>query len=467
MMPDIPLKLARGLTLYGGHLEEEVMDRSSFLERIDVKDSIYRHWIGELGDGGRDGSGLRFFGTDPGPLCFGPGAGLVLGVSLGTTSLHAALIDANGRRHHSHYAPTRANQLSLSPEKIFSRIQEAATDVLEPALEDEALLVHGALRFRGIAVACPSPLNRAKLPVGHALAHRDWRSNTSLPERLARHLDIDSSLCHAVNDAWAAAIGVAFDRTRDPDASGQEDPELTIVARLAGGVGGASIIIEPPQGRREDRAGRVSGFAKSILIAGVDAHAGEIGHINVPASTVAERNKRRPDDLRALRAVRCSCSPPDATVPRHLEAFASRAALAQRIDPARQERQVINRVLADPQDPAHRYALEDVGILTADCLLGSVSTLNPARIVLTGSLANDVVRKAMDKRLEDRYRFITHPTVACLSGEENDFIRARGAALAVIRRQIFRQLPLLLGGRSNVIPRQLADRTRDLTALPW
>lgn len=466
-MPSTPLRIARGLTLYGKQIEDEVIGRSAFLKSVHVEGSIYRRWMKDLSDGDENEPGLRFFSTPPGKLMFGPGAGLVLGISLGTTSLRAGLFDANGLMHREYQAPSKVNQLALAPRQLLDRIRSAATRVLAPALETEALLVRGKLRFRGVAIAWPAPINRSKRPVGHALSSRSWQTGTVMTERVARHLEIPTDLSHAINDTWSAAVAVAFDRTQEARHVKAEDPELSVVLRLAGGIGGATIVVEPPSGSGKDKHGVESGFAKSILLGGKDAHAGEIGHVVVPSSTIAERSDERPDGLRELKPYRCSCTSKDDEPPNHLEAFVSRAALAQRVAPDQPEEQVIQRILADPHDRVHRWALEDIGILTADCILGSVSMLNPAHITLTGALANPIVRDAFDARLYDEHQVISPPAVDYLDGHHNEFIRARGAALVVLRAQVHRRLEDLVGVEGKKIPRQLAEGCLDIDQIPW
>jgi predicted NBD/HSP70 family sugar kinase len=450
-------------------MEDEVINRGNFLEVIDVESAIYREWMRDLGGGDGNGGGLRFFEAREKCLMFGPGAGLVVGVSLGTTSLRAGLFDANGCMYHEYKGPPKPNQLDLPPTQVLDRVRHGVAKVLGPAFENDSLLVNGKLPFRGVAVAWPAPVNRNKCPVGHALSHRSWRrDDTPLTRRVSRRLGLDVEYCHAINDAWAASIGVAFDRTREPRHLELNHPELTIVIRLAGGIGAASIVIEPPQGE-ESGKGTMSGFAASILLGGNDAHAGELGHVRVPPSTILERNEDgRPEELEELRPCRCSCTSADDTTPHHLEAYASRRALAQRVDSTRSEEQVVHEVLSQPHDPVHRRALEDIGILTADCMQGAVSMLNPARITLTGSLANKVVGDAFASRIEDEHRVIEEPTIDVLEGTENEYIRARGAALAVLRRQVHRRLDSLLGiPTRKEIPRQLEQGLLMLDSLPW
>ncbi len=319
-------------------------------------------------------------------------------------------------------------------------------------------------------MAWPSPLDRDKHPGGHALSSNAWRNKTTLTKRVARRLEIDPKLSHAINDCWAAGIAVAFDHTRKADHVEQPYPELTVVLRISGGISAATIIIEPPQGEARGDRGQESGFAKSVLLAGIDSHAGELGHVEVPPSTIAERSKKPQRGLGPLKPLRCSCTPIGDPVPRHLEAFASRSALAKRVAPncrPADEKKIVDRVLADPTDKVHKRALEDIGILIADSLHSSVWMLNPAHITLTGSLAHPLVRDTIDKRLDNENHVIRHPNVTSLSGAENDLIRVRGAALSVLRRQVYRNLDEITGASEKNLNRKLKADIKEIDKLPW
>ena len=70
--------------------------------------------------------------------------------------------------------------------------------------------------------------------------------------------------------------------------------------------------------------------------------------------------------------------------------------------------------------------------------------LNPATITLTGALAVRAVAKRIDDRLSVEHRFGTQPDVVALDKPEDQFIRAKGAALALLRNKVHRRLPELL-----------------------
>lgn len=463
-MAKTPVKVGRGLTLHGGSILSGAMDLKSFRDELAIEAPTFRASLRPFAGGTDDKPGMRFFDLSDGKPRFGPGAGLVLGVSLGTTTLRAALFDANGTRHHEYESPGEPGQLALRPESVVARIRRAAGEVLRPALKDETLLVEDRLRLRGVAVAWPAPVNRQKHPVGHVLSHTSWNGPTSLTRRVANGLKIESERSHALNDSHAAAIAVAFEHTRRPEHARQNVPELTVVLRIAGGISGATIVIEPPQDGG-DRIGHVSGFPKSILLGGVDLQAGEVGHVTMYKSTVSELNRRK-GKLGKLQALRCSCARPEDPVPLHLEAFASRAALAHRLSPDEPTEKVIARVLADPETGPQRRALEDVGVMVADCLLGAVAMLNPARIVLTGGLVTSPLLDGFGQRIHDNHKMVAETRIESLADKDNDFIRAKGAALAVIRSEIYRRLPDL-DKVSDQVRERLENETMSLSKVPW
>jgi predicted NBD/HSP70 family sugar kinase len=468
-MAPTPTKIARSLTLFGEQLIDDDMDLTTFLEKLKVDRGLYRQWLLKLSGGSGHVDETQFLCEKDGKPRFGPGAGTVLGISLGTTSLRSALVDANGLILHEHTSAPKHDQLALPPAKLLDRVASSATEAMRSALADEGLLIDGKLRLRGVAIAWPSPVDREKRPAGHALVSNAWRAS-SLIARAAERLKIEEEHSHAINDCWAASIAVAFDHTRKAGHADQAHPELTIVLRIAGGISAATIVIEPPESNGMDNIGRASGFADSVLLGGADAHAGELGHVTVPSSTIDERNMGLPSGLARLTPFRCSCVRGDDPVPHHLEAYVSQSALAQRIAPGHppeEESNIIAKVMEDPESKVHKRALEDVGIVVADTLLSSVSVLNPAQIVMTGSLSHPIVRDAFDTRLEDEHRFIRHPRVMALEGKENKFIRARGAALAVLRKEVYRELGTLVGGFEKTIADQIRKKPEDIDKIPW
>jgi predicted NBD/HSP70 family sugar kinase len=464
-MGSVRIKVARGLLLHGEQIRDGALSRRRFLDEIGVDNGTLRSAAGKLGVKLRD-PGVRFFQSEKSRIGFGPGAGLALGVSLGFESLRATLVDANGECRVRYEGEPMPGQLAEPPEILLDRIRHGAGAVLAQAYGDEALTVNGAVPFLGLAVAWPTPLTRGKLPVGHALEHHAWRSGTPVTHHVASHLGIHGDRSHALNDAAAAAVAVAYEQTNRREHLEQRHPRMLVTLRVAGGIGSGMVVIEPPQDDAE--FGRTSGFAKSVLIGGTDHHAGEIGHVPANLTLVAQLNEERPDGLGPLEPHRCSCTPADEPQLGHLESYAAAPALAQRLDPSRPHGEVVRRVLDDPDHEPHRRALEDSGTLVADALVGPLAMLNPASIVLTGALAGPAMEGAMKKTLAKGHRFGGQPTVAAVDDASlNKFIRAKGAALVVLRHHVHRELAGILDGTERVVCDKVRNLTTPLVAHPW
>lgn len=464
MAGEVIYQTARGLLLYGRQLREGNLTRKRFFEEIDPKDGAFRVASDEIGSVAKT-PGLRFFDSKRQSLAFGPGAGLVLGVSLGSQSLRVALVDANGELHHKYEGERMPDQLELEPEELLDRMRAGAAEVLGKALEDKALLVNGALPFLGVSTAWPAPVTRDKHTVGYALRHDLWRHGQRLDEMVAAHLSLDLRLSNAINDAAAAAIGVAHLQTNEPQHLDQTFPRLAMVLRLAGGIGGSTIVVEAPT--EEPGRGISSGFPTSILTGGVDHLSGEIGHVPVELQLVAELNKTKTRGLGALKPLPCSCTTDEDRSRSHLEAFASAGALAQRIDRKAPLAEVAARILDEPEKPAHKKALQDVGALIAASLAGPVAVFNPATLVLTGAMAVPEVEKSVRSGLSKVRVFGSLPEVSVLDDEENKFIGVKGAGMVVLRRKIFRRFPEILGVPKKSLKASVRNATVPLTELPW
>jgi predicted NBD/HSP70 family sugar kinase len=465
-MPGALEHLACQLLLDGEELRNRQTTRRAYYRQISVPESTGEGaglGIKRLDDPVRALITSRGRASGQAAIALGPSAGLVLGVSLGTTSIRAAIVDANGWIYNEHRGESLPGQLAAAPADLFDRIKHAGDAVLTPSLADSRLLVAGTLPFLGIAVAWPVPLDRDKVPRS-ALSHREWHASMSgINERLARHLHIPVERSHAINDAAAAALAVAFDHTRAPSYKQQAHAELLLVVRVAGGIGTGTIAVEQ---------GNDGGWMESRLGGGRDHLAGEIGHTPVNAALVAERNESRPADCPELAPVRCSCAR-KGEPPGHVEAYASSQALGVRFLKAddRTIYDAIERVLANPTDEAHKHALDDVGVLVGDCLLPSILMLNPNRITLTGQLATPEVRSALEEHLESSKPLVrllgVLPEIRALSGPEHDFIGVRGAALTVLRTLVHRRFGDLYGAPQNLVAQRFAELTIPLTKAPW
>lgn len=415
------------------------------------------------------------------PLRFGPGMGYVLGISIGGESMRAALFDANGelvstaaptnmgpgpqasRRYHAAEASPELEQLVFGPEAMMRRLGDLARAVITRAASDEKVLVAGKLPLLGVCVGWPTPLNRwTKLPTGTSLQDRAWRHEVlkrparSVEELVAEELGIPSGRSFAINDANALALGAAFDRCRESAASDVEQQlgSVILALRLGAGVGaGIAVIGSPPECLPRSR------FLYTWLIEGTGGYAGELGHWQVPAADLEEiETESDAVDPRTQKTIafpdprRCGCGNE-----RCLSSYASAKAFVARMEAAgisipglppdseRRETSTIHEALRNATDPAHLAAQEDAGRLIGRSLAAPMLMLNPERIVLAGSFALNHVKDGIEheRRLwRHVWRNSEAPDVELkpITGIENRYSVARGAALATFRGQLFRRL---------------------------
>jgi predicted NBD/HSP70 family sugar kinase len=461
-------QLANSLLLDGDELLRNGTSLSRYYQRLERSPSSIATATKGLGMG-RATDPVRALVTsdrrDRAALAFGPSAGLVLGVSIGAASVRAALVDANGFMHNPQETPPLASQLSCSPSELFDRVRTVSESVLSAAFENRDVLVSGAVPFLGISVAWPVPLDTEKIPRA-VLSHREWRANMhGIDQRLARHLHIDRERSHALNDAAAATCAVAFDQTRLPDYPHHTHSQQLIVVRIGGGVGASTVVVEPLQ-RDGD-----SGWMNSRLSGGHRGLSGEIGHAPMDQTLLTALKKSSPRGIPSLKRATCSCAEPSEH-PDHVEAYIGASALVSRFKRRGEDASAtLSRILSSASHPPHLRALEETGIILANCLLSSVLMLSPNEIVLTGRLATPQVAEALEAHLDASESlsriFGGAPPVRALSGRCNDFIRVRGAALAVLRRHVHRRLDYLFDAPKKLLPARFAELTEPLTAFPW
>lgn len=464
------LRVARALVHYRHQVVRGQISRAVLLDEADVPLATLRSAAGDIGAHAND-PGLHFFdATGKGELKFGPGAGVVVGLSIGTSSLRAALVDAHGETVLSDALEPSEEQLKKSPPDLLEDVKKLAGHLVGRVFEERpSLLVDGRLPLLGVSVAWPCPINRHKRPDGYALEHSRWKER-NLNDRLSRALGLKPQRCSSLNDAAAAALTVAAERTIPWMHDDPPHPRLTFVLRLAGGIGGATVIIEPP---RFDPEKQVEGFPTSILLGGRDLHAGEIGHIRIGDGQIGDLNRACEQDdvnLEPITPGRCSCAPREESAEqiKHLEAYAAAPALAQRLRLDLQNVGALDALHERPHDPRETRVLEDMGELVAHALRGPIAVLDPAEIVLTGSLALETVRKKIETYLQANEVFSAAPEVTRLKGDENRYVRARGAALVVVRRQLHRALPDLVGHqKAEVRSARIEQLTERLPEGTW
>jgi predicted NBD/HSP70 family sugar kinase len=334
------------------------------------------------------------------PARFGPGAGLALGLSVGSQNVRGALVDANGELHHAHSEEPVSNQLALSPGALLERVKSVAAKVLEAGINDESLCAPGdrELAMLGAAVAWASPLDRKKRPRGYALRDMSWKAAEQatgaarpIPDRIAEALGdpFVPGRCHAIHDVNAHGLCAAFHesraRTTDPDDTSSMW-RVGLVLRVGEGLGSCLMLMAPPSRRRLS-------FIDSKLIEGTNGLAGELGHLHVDKKTIEAINENPTNGLAPIEYERwrCSCGRKH-----HLEAFASAPALVRRLeasgfdipsDGPSQERLLSRARQGLVEDPLPLGAGTDIGRILGHSLAGPILLLNPSRITLTGPLA--------------------------------------------------------------------------------
>jgi predicted NBD/HSP70 family sugar kinase len=422
------------------------------------------------------------------PLALGPEVGLMVSASLGKESLRTAVVDGNGELRATYEAPAVDHRIkNQEPEQTLNDIAAAVNVVLERAVElaevehakplgslDRKPLfverasgrtVHRFLPILGVAVAWPMPVHRyTKHPAANdpsLVAIHDRWYGSALTDLVADRLGFPRNKVHALNDANAATIGAVFDEIRHvgmpPAELGEEQraqaeyppTRIAMTVRIGGGIGAGTMTI----GRYSPRS--FDSFNDAALLESQYGLAGEIGHVVADADSLARVNAHHGTLLPLSTETQCSCG-----LSGHLEALASGHAVVERllaVEPAirsaiglpeaiSHNAELLRSVIAQVQEgSAHatlQRALEDAGRLVGHAAAGGVLMLAPSSITLTGSAACEPVRMGFVKGLSERGAFYREGKIHIdhLSGRANRFCSARGAALAVFRELIYRQL---------------------------
>lgn len=380
------------------------------------------------------------------PTRLGPGLGLIAGVSIGTERLAAGLIDANGTLHHEEIR-TKVGQLDDPPHVLLGRVRDIVFDVVRRGLKDPSLRRQGpaaSLPILGVAVAWPTPVDRDKRPVGRPLTDRAWRVGPrggiapSLPERTAAALGAPfrAEHCHALNDAAAHALAVAFDDART-NAALPPDPRwrVALTVLVGGGLGASTMLIAPR------RPGRLA-FIDSLLIEGTNGLAGELGHLPIGRRAVEELNEiAEAHELRDMKYDEWTCS---CRKLHHLEAFVSGRALERRLADAEYEipadgderRRRLDAALSGGADGPQAHAMQDMGRLLGRAMAGPILMLDPSSITVTGSFASQYLVNGIER--ERNLWASTLRDSVSIAPYVDPYVGVKGAALAVIRQKVYR-----------------------------
>lgn len=386
-------------------------------------------------------------------LMLGPGLGMVIGASVGTRSCRAVLVHPHGWIAEDgdgvpccEIEPGLDGQLDLPPGELLERLARPIRRLVSRAAAEPSLSVHGKVPLLGIAVGWASALYHSKRPAGSALSHEAWdAASAGLNGLLARHLGLPEARSHAINDANAAAIWAAWRIASPTDRRTTAlRAEVNLCLRLSGAIGAGAVIVPVPD------AARRPAFLDSSLIEGKTGVAGDLAHLYLPRSVVQEIQSREPPlrGLEPIRGVACSCGRLEC-----LESFAGGKAVLDRlhrsgVDVDRNQLDMADDELAGMlATTRHRLvdrSLRDAGRLLGLALAGPVLMLNPRSVTLTGFLAQEPVRRG----IVEEQAFWSHPNDSAFDvllprdhGNVGDpaSIVAHGAALAVLRAQLYRR----------------------------
>jgi predicted NBD/HSP70 family sugar kinase len=266
-------------------------------------------------------------GRPPALLRLAAATGLTLAVDIGHRHVRAAIGDADGNIRVERFRPLDDE---LTPTDLLAVAAELVADLVAQAGGE---LARGELA--GAVLGLPSPVNANGRPVTRAFGHLDLARRTGL-SRLTRRISV-------MNDANLGALGeAAFGAAR-----GISD---FIFVKMSGGVG-AGIMI----------GGR--------LYRGSGGVAGELAHVRVQED-----------------GEWCVCGNRGC-----LETLVSASSLEAALQKAHPERGL---VLADlPRlaalgDPAAEEIVYNAGWVTGRALVSVIHALNPAAVVVGGSLAS-------------------------------------------------------------------------------
>ena len=381
------------------------------------------------------------------PLRLGPACGLALGISVGWEFLRCALVDANGNLFHQRET---ANRVEAPLADLLASIREIASKVLASGLRDGDLGVpdQAGLPMLGVAVAWPWAVDPEGIPRGGVLHGAPWASALVLHKHIATALNglfLDDGRSVSLSSVYADALEVAFDLGGSDRwlSSLESEAGAAVVLRLDRSVDGATVQLAP------NRAARAA-FLDARVVLGANGVAGsELGHVDACATLVDALDRERPDALAPLSpGWPCSCGRLG-----HLEALVGAKAYMRRLeasgyslDPVASLRNQLAEL--GKHDRAAAHALLDVGRLLGHELQSALALIDPSSVVLTGSLAHELVgeglaRETLQRGAAPGYHMVIRSDAA------GAFSDVRGAALALIRQHVYRNVNGLVSDSST------------------
>jgi predicted NBD/HSP70 family sugar kinase len=253
------------------------------------------------------------------------GAGCVLAVDLGVTSVDVALTDLSG----AVLAETSSEvHVEAGPEKVFARVEELTDGLLR-----EAGRTRSDLRAAGVGV--PGPVEHATGRLVHPPVMPGWH-DFAVPQALPY---VDGPVL-VDNDVNVMAAGELSEHP-----SGD-----FLVVKIGTGIGCGIVL-----------GGRV--------YRGTDGSAGDVGHVHVPDE----------------RHVRCGCGNESCLEALAGGAALARDARAAGLD-VHEARDVVE--LALRAEPTALALVRDAGRRIGEVLATLVNFFNPERIVITGGVSH-------------------------------------------------------------------------------
>jgi len=312
-------------------------------------------------------------GRPPARFRFNPTARLILAADVGATHVSVALTDLTGQILDR---STRQLNIAEGPEVVLDAVARSGRSLLRAARRSPEDLA-------GTGVGLPGPVEHSTGRPNHPPIMPGWDSY-DVAGRLSRELPgpvlVD-------NDVNIMALG---EHTAE-----YADVEHLLFVKVATGIG----------------AGVISG---GRLHRGAQGAAGDIGHIQAPGRTEL-----------------CRCGNTGC-----LEAVASAAALAAKLENATTSRDIVELVRAG--NTAATSAVRQAGREIGTVLAAAVSLLNPSVIVVGGSLsqAGDSLLAGIREAIYARSLPLATTDLRIVPTKAGQDAALRGAAALVVQHQL-------------------------------
>lgn len=361
-------------------------------------------------------------------LQWGPGAGMVVAVSISRERMRLALMDANGEilrdedgrlraayrtggtvKRTGHGTPNKSETLKLFKQRLNGLVDE----IMKPG--DFPL---------GAVVAWPAPIDpKTGQPTYYESSSKAFhrlRPDQELALAIERCCKVKPKVV-LVNDSNAELRGEQHygvvrelaEQERHPDGSlGKPD---ALLVKVGAGLG-AAILMD----------GAVLVGSRGVI--------GELGHATYDKAML-------PNETLADHAVPCSCR----RGTEHLECIVSIRALLERFfrnEPGSYQQLIDDHLAGKIYDGEITAALEEIGIILGRAVRGTAVMLDPDRIVLASLPLSDDMRNGMSGELSARGLYGLAERVVHGTPDDDDGISIllKGAGRCAIERFIFPEI---------------------------